>query len=118
MAYSFLEGNGGRKTEAEASYGVTGTVVSFPAQIECQALFAERALPVAQEERGLSSQPASEQLPYSALGQPQLRGGGLVNDCQRVVPWTLGSHKEKGLGLLAVCPSGPLPCIRVPLFSS
>lgn len=25
---------------------------------------------------------------------------------KRVVPWTVGSHKEKGLGLLAVSPSG------------
>lgn len=31
MAYSFLEGSRGRKTETEASHGVTGTVLSFPA---------------------------------------------------------------------------------------
>lgn len=34
MAYSFLEGSRGRKTETEASYGVTATVLSFLAQIE------------------------------------------------------------------------------------
>lgn len=44
--------------------------------------------------------------------------GGLVNDGQRVVPWTAGNHKEKRLGLLAVGPSGPLPCVRILLFFS
>lgn len=30
-----------------------------------------------------------------------------MNNNQRVVPWTVGSHKEKGLGLLTLSPSGP-----------
>lgn len=34
MAYSPLGGSRGRKTETEANYGVPGSVLSFPAQIE------------------------------------------------------------------------------------
>ena len=47
-------------------------------------------------------------------GNSSFMAGGLVNDSQRAVPWTVGGHKKKGLGLLAVGPSGPLPLL---LFS-
>lgn len=91
VAYGFLEGSRGGKPETEASYGVTGTVLSFPAQMERQA-------PCAGGD-GLSEQPAQEQPVSSILRQQQHHGRGLVSDSQRAEPWTVGSRKEKGLSV-------------------